>query len=235
MKTAAEKAARDQLIKLYIETGSRGAVEAAAVRDQLQKSIDEARAGYIEAATLYAASYEADITRAADKLQGVRDQLQSTRAEIKAARDNIAKVERCGTAEKAAELQADLKGIEAKAAELEKDAAALGSYTPAGDPDLLKAAELADKRWRSAKAIADKITAGINKNISERAADLQRARQEIAAGVWSAVYIPAGVKISELRRSGKRGHQLQEILEQREKAAAVAAEIRHQLQEIRDK
>ena len=88
MKTAAAKAARDQVIKLYIEAGSRGAVEAAAVRDQLQSDVDAARAEYIEAATLYAASYEADIKGAAVELQAVRDQLQAVRDQIAATRED---------------------------------------------------------------------------------------------------------------------------------------------------
>lgn len=233
MKTAADKAARDQLIKLFIEAGSRGAVEAAAVRDQLQSDVDKARAEYIEAATTYAASYETDIKGAADQLQHVREQLQGTRAEIAAARDNIAMIERCGTEEKAAELREGLQKIQQRAAELEKKVAALGAYIPAGDPSLLKAAEKADKRWRSEKAIADRIAAGIDKNITDKAAELLRAQTEIRAGVWSAVYIPAAMKVSELRRRGRKGPQLQEILKQREKAAGIAAEIRHQLQEIR--
>lgn len=229
MSTAAQRAARDKVINLYIEAGSRGSVEAAAVRDQLQKDVDAARVAYIEAATLYGASYENDVKRAAAELQAVRDQLQALRAEIAAHRDNIANVERCGTAEKAAQLRADLQGIKQQAAELEKAAAELGAYIPAGDPALLKAAEKADKSWRSQKAIAERITAGIDKRLEARAADLKKARQEIGPGVWSAVYIPPAMKVSELRKRGRRGHQLRDILQQREKAEAFITELRDRI------
>lgn len=227
--TAAGRAARNQFIKICIEEGSRGAVEAAAVRDQLQKDVDAARAAYIEAATMYAASYEADVKRAALELEKNEGQLAAVLQEIADARDNIENVERCGTADKVEQLRRDLQGIEKDAAELRKRSAELGQYQPAGDPELLRAAEIADKRWRSEKGTADKIASGIDKTITDKAAELRQAQAEIRAGVWSAVIIPGDIKISELRRKGKDGHQLRDILQNREKTAAVIKAIRDRI------